>query len=228
MYTRTCIEQIVKECDNSCIVYAVDNLKDAYEYTLMHKIDLFIVDIILDRTVKGDASGMKFAESMRSIGYYRFVPLIFITSLMDSKFISYDKFHCYRFIEKPFDVQYIKETIVECLSFSETNNQNKILYLHTEGVVLAVKLKDILYVETINHVLQIHTRKGDLIKVPYVTLKRFLEMTDDFNFKQCSRSTVINLLYVKNIDMRNRIIQIHNGDRIEIGCRFKDKMKDIF
>lgn len=228
VHTLACLEQIVKECDNSCTVYSLTNLKDARECMLEHKVDLFIVDIILDRNAKGDASGLKFAESIRSIGHYRFVPLIFITSLMDSKFISYDKFHCYRFIEKPFDIQLVKETINDCMAFPGKNNQNKVVYFHKDGIILAIKLKEIRYAESMNHTLHIHTKKNDIIRIPYVTLKSFIQMVDDVEFVQCSRSTIVNLSYVKNIDMPNRIIQIYNGDRIEIGSRFKDKMKELF
>ena len=199
VHTLACLEQIVKECDEGCTVYSLTNLKDARECMLEHKIDLFIVDIILDRNTKGDASGLKFAESIRSIGHYRFVPLIFITSLMDSKFISYDRFHCYR-----------------------------VVYFHKDGIILAIKLKEIIYAESTNHTLHIHTKKNDIIRIAYVTLKSFIQMVDDVEFVQCSRSTVVNLPYVKNIDMPNRIIQVYNGDRIEIGSRFKDKMKDMF
>ncbi len=111
------MEKLAKEVDDKLIIYTYSNARDAYEGMLKHKMDLFILDIILDTKVPGDVSGLYFAESVRKIREYKFTPLIFVTSLNDSKFVSYEDFHCYSFIEKPFDPVRVKNTIKECLQF---------------------------------------------------------------------------------------------------------------
>lgn len=221
------LEKLTKEVDNNLMIYSFSNAKDACECMLNHKIDLFIVDIILNTNMPGDTSGLYFAKNVRMIERYQFVPLIFITSLEDSKCISYEEFHCYSFIEKPFDPHRVREIIKECLKFPRSVSKNETLYFRKDGIVLAVKQNDIIYVESVCHVLHIYTKNNDVMKIPYITLKQFLEKADASNFKQCRRNTVINSDYLKNVDIINKFVQLTNGTRLDIGGTFKNFVRDV-
>lgn len=223
-----CLEKIVRSIDRDVEVYAFMNVKDAYQCMLEHKIDLFMVDIILDTEKPGDTSGLYFAEKIRMINRYKFTPLIFITSLEDSKCISYATFHCYSFIEKPFDPKNVKNIVADCLEFPEHIAQNKTLFFRKDGIVISVARDDIIYVESINHVLHIHTINKDELKIPYITMKRFLEMADSDMLIRCRRNTVIHQKYFKNADHANGIIQLADGHRVEIGLTYRNAMRKIF
>lgn len=223
-----CLKKIVKSLDKSVEVYAYTNVKDAYQCMLEHKIDLFMVDIILDTDKPGDTSGLYFAEKIRMINRYKFTPLLFITSLEDSKCISYSHFHCYSFIEKPFRPEYVKQIVSECLEFPENIVQNKALFFRKDGIVVSVDREDIVYVESINHILHIHTTKNDVLKIPYITMKDFLEMVDSDMFVRCRRNTIIHRKYFRNADHTNGVIQLAGGYRVEIGLTYKNEMKKIF
>lgn len=223
-----CLEKIVKSIDRATEVFPITNVRDAYQCMLEHRIDLFVVDIILDTQRSGDATGLYFAEKIRMISQYKFTPLIFITSLEDSKCISYSKFHCYSFIEKPFDPNNVKNIISDCLEFPEPVVHHKALYFRKDGIVVSVDRDDIVYVECINHILQIHTVKPDILQVPYITLKRFLEMVDSDAFVKCRRNTIFNQRYFENVDNTNSIIQLAGGYRVEIGLTFKNVIRKRF
>ena len=47
------------------VIFKADNCADAYRYAMEYSIDLFIVDIILEKTKNGDMSGMTFADNIR-------------------------------------------------------------------------------------------------------------------------------------------------------------------
>lgn len=229
LVTNGYLQEIVQEIDNKNRSFAFTNIKDAYQCVLEKRIDLFIIDIILDASVPGDSSGLKFVDRIRQINNYAFTPVIFITSLEDAKLYTYEKLHCYSFIEKPFDSEKLKVTIRECLNFPDVVEKRKTLYFRKDGIILAVDREDIVYAESINHIMNIHTMRGDALKIPYITLKKLMEEVDSTDMIQCSRSTIVNIAYIDNVDIPNQIIQLKNGmGNVEIGIMYKKKLKEIF
>lgn len=223
------LKVLIAELEVKCDVYATHDLKDAYQYILENTVDLFIIDIILDTSRPGDTSGLKFVDNLRKIERYVFAPVIFVTSLEDSKLYTYEKLHCYSFVEKPFDSKVVKRTIEKCLQFPSKEREKKTLYFRKDGIILAVELEKLVYAECINHIMHIHIDNGEILKIPYVTLKKLLNDTADYNIVQCSRNTLINRDFVYNVDITNRIIQLKdNHGRVEIGVMFKKYMKEIF
>ena len=223
------LSNIVQEIDIKTTVFLFDNVKDASQCVLKHTIDLFIVDIILDTHRPGDTSGLSFVESIRKIKGYGFTPVIIVTSLYDEKLVTYEELHCYSFIEKPFDKGRLKRLIEEALTFPGTDNRTKLLKFHKDGIIFAIEREHIVYVESVNHILHIHTAHNDVMHIPYKTIKGFLEEADSNDFIQCSRRTVINRKFVHNVDLTNRIIQFQKGmGRVDIGVMYKNQVKEMF
>lgn len=223
------ISTMIREISVKNVVFECSDIKVAYQYAVEKNIDLFIIDIILDASRPGDSAGLKFVDGIRRIDRYTFTPVIFVTSLEDARLYTYEKLHCYSFIEKPFDPNKLKEMVIQCLNFPSVEQKRKTMYFRKEGIILAVDREDISYVESISHVLNIHTIQGDLLSIPYVTLKKFLSDADSDDFIQCSRSTVVNRCHIKNIDITNRVIQIKNQmGTVEIGIMYKKGLKEIF
>lgn len=204
-------------------------VEDAYRYALEKDIDLFIIDVILDTSRPGDFSGLKFIDAIRKIDRYAFAPVIFVTSLEDAKLYTYEKLHCYSFVEKPFDPNRLKELVMQCLNFPTVEQKRKTMYFRKDGIILAVDREDIVFAECANHVLNIHTAQDDLLSIPYVTLKKFLTDVDSDDFAQCSRSTVVNKKYIQNVDITNGVIQLKNQmGTVEIGIMYKKGLKEVF
>lgn len=223
------LTKIIHDLDPKNVIYFFDNIKDAYQCVMEKTIDLFLIDIILDSRYPGDTSGLKFVENIRRIEYYSFTPIIFITSLEDVRAYTYENLHCYSFIEKPFDVDRVTQTIEKCLKFPGKGNDTKTLYFRKEGIIVAVEREDIGYVESINHILHIHTIQGGVLKIPYITLKKLIEDIDSCEFIQCSRNTIINKRFVQNVDIANRIIQLKDiFGKVGIGTMFKKHMAEYF
>lgn len=222
------LTQIVQNVDAKNVAYSFRDLKDAYQCAMDKVIDLFIVDIILDRNIPGDSSGLKFVENIRKVNHYAFVPIIFVTSLEDAKLYTYENLHCYSFIAKPFDVERLEQLVEQCLRFEESRNTSKTLYFRKDGIILAVEREDIVCAESINHIMHIHTKQGDVLEIPYITLKKLLDDLDFADFIQCSRSAIINQKYIDNLDIPNQVVQLKNGyGRVGIGIRFKKNLKDL-
>ena len=138
------IAGLINEIDNKLDIKMFNNIRDAYLCAMENRIDLFIVDIILDIKHPGDTSGLKFIDNIRKIQYYEFTPVIFITSLEDAKSYTYENLHCYKFIEKPFDNKNVKKIIEECLKFPGEINSIKTLYYRCDGIMKLYMLNAII------------------------------------------------------------------------------------
>lgn len=223
------LKVLINEIDIKCEIFAFNNIKEAYQCALEEELDLFVIDIILDTSKPGDSSGLKFVDRIRKINRYNFIPVIFVTSLEDAKLYTYEKLHCYSFIEKPFDPDNVKRVIVECLHFPGKDNAQKTLYFRKDGIVLAVEREDIVFVESVKHILNIHLKQGDVLHIPYVTLKKLLEDIDSPDFIQCSRSVIFNRKFVVNTDIPNGVIQLKdNFGRLETGMIYKKRLREVF
>ena len=75
------LAKIVNEVDPEIVVHRAVNQNEAYAHAMRLSIDLFLIDIILEPKNPGDVSGMRFANRIRLVEKYRFVPMIFITAL---------------------------------------------------------------------------------------------------------------------------------------------------
>lgn len=223
------LASLINELEIESSLFQCDNIKDAYQYALERDIDLFVVDIILEPRNPGDSSGLKFVDSIRKIEKYIFTPVIIVTSLEDEKLYTYEKLHCYSFVEKPFDPEKMKELLRQCLKFSSNHQMSKTLYFRKDGIILSVNREDIVYVNCENHILNIHTKQGDVLSVPYITLKKFLTEADSADLVQCSRNTIINKNFIHNVDIPNQMIQLKNHmGSVEIGIMYKKYFRELF
>lgn len=219
---------LIGELEIQSSLFRCDNIRDAYQYALERDIDLFIVDIILEPRSPGDSSGLKFVDSIRKIEKYIFTPVIIVTSLEDAKLYTYEKLHCYSFVEKPFDPEKMKDLIRQCLKYPANSNASKTLYFRKDGIILSVNREDIVYVSSENHILNIHTKHGDVLSVPYITLKKFLVEADSADLVQCSRNTIINKNFIHNVDIPNQMIQLKNHmGSVEIGIMYKKYFREL-
>lgn len=226
--TLEMIKRLVYEVDDTCDVCGFDNVKDAYEFVINKNVDLFIIDIILDAGRPDDSSGLKFVNGIRQIEKYAFIPVIFVTSLEDPKLYTYEELHCYGYFEKPFDFEKFKALVRQGLKFPALKKEKKILYFRVDGIVIAVDRDKIVYAESINHVIYIHTADMDIIQIKYKTLKQIVEEADSEAIFQCSRNTVVNKDYIRNVDVINRYIILKDSmGSLEIGITYKRLIKQI-
>lgn len=222
------LKSIVETCADAEILTA-DNAASAYKLALDLTIDLFLVDIILEPDIMRDSSGLKFVDDMRGIDKYAFTPVIFITSLEDSRLYTYEALHCYGYIEKPFDENKVRTLVKKSLDFPGCDRSRKMLYFRKDGIILAADRDAIVYAEMVHQQLYLHTTEERFMHVPYMTLKQIMEQLDSPDIIQCSRNTIVNVSYVVNVDIPNRMIQLKSGfGQVEIGLSYKKHIKEYF
>ena len=116
------LAKIVNEIDPELQVYKAVNQNEAYALSMRITMDLFLIDIILDSTIPGDVSGMRFAGYIRGVERYKYTPMIFITALEDARLFAYSDMHCYYYLEKPYDAKKAFQVISEALKIPQAKD----------------------------------------------------------------------------------------------------------
>lgn len=221
------LKKLVLEVNAGAEVYTASEIKIAYQIMLEKAIDVFLVDIILDVTRPGDTSGIKLVEKIRTLPQYMFTPVVFITSLEDATKYTYTDLNCLGYVEKPFSPEKVKQLVKKALHFStEKETKKEAVYcFRKEGILFPIKVHDIIYIESINHVVNVYTVDGGFLTIPYRPCKQLLEDINAGCLMQCSRNAIVNKDYIQNIDLTNRLITLKcTPNQVEIGITYKKKI----
>lgn len=213
-------EAIYEDVKQDIKVYIASKAEEAYAILLFNRIDVFVIDIILNPHITGDVSGLKLAAKIRKHEMYMFTPLIFITVLMDPEFYTYRELHSFGYLEKPFSMKKATELICMALKAPSKAEEKEEFYFRKDGILYAVKINDIVYVEVRNHIMSVYMTK-EILKIPYITIKTFLKDVDNRLFLQCNRSTLVGKKFIKYIDLSNKCIGLINPYKtVDIGPTF--------
>ncbi|MBD5395958.1 MAG: response regulator transcription factor [Lachnospiraceae bacterium] len=219
------LKQLVQAAEENAEVYTASDVTHAYEILMEKSIDVFLVDIILDTTRPGDTAGVRLVERIRKIPKYMFTPVIFVTSLEDPTMYAYTDLNCMGYIEKPFEPDRIIKLVEKALNYTTAREKEISITFRKDGILYPVRLKEIVYMESQNHVIHVHLRDGSELEIPYKTCKQILQETDEGSLLQCSRSTIVNREYVQGVDVPNRYLMLKEGfGMLDIGGRYKKKI----
>ena len=217
--------KIIDGLNKNVEVYCTDNIKEAYSLAMENRIQLFLLDIVLDHSNPGDVSGLNFAQEMRNVKRYEYVPIIFITMLQDPKLFSFKNLKCFDFIEKPFDEKIVRENILKALDVPLAEEEERIVFYRKDGIAFSMDPDEIYYIDVRRRSLTVYCVSG-VMEVPYKTCKEILKEIGSKFFTQCSRYTIINKRYIEYIDYASRYVKIKGiKEYIEIGAVIKNKFK---
>ena len=217
------LKQLVMAVGANAEIYTADNVTSAYRILMEKTIDVFLADIILDTTKPGDTAGIRLVEKIRKIPM--FTPVIFITSLEDPAMYAYTDLNCMGYIEKPFAPEQVVKLVVKALNYTTEREKEISLTFRKDGILYPVKLKEIVYMESLNHIMYIHLLDGSVLEIPYKTCKQVMQETDTNCLMQCNRSTLVNKEYVLSIDAPNRFLTLKDDlGMLDIGITYKKKI----
>ncbi|HEX9061103.1 MAG TPA: LytTR family DNA-binding domain-containing protein, partial [Clostridia bacterium] len=169
------------------------NYKQAFEYALKYKIDLFILDIELP-----DISGLKLAEDIRSLPEYKFAWIIFLTAYGQYLPEALTKTHCYDFITKPYDVVKLREMVNELVKskiISKVDIPSVYFSINCRDIYFTININKIIFVEVNQKVCSIHTY-FDKYDINRYSLKKAYSQLPTQKFVQCHKSIIINIDYI--------------------------------
>lgn len=165
-----------------CEIYRFNSVKALIESNLLF--DIVFLDIEINQETGFNAAKYVYAKNHNCI-------IIFLTNYSKYMIQGYE-FRAYRYILKNSPDILISKRINE--AFNEYYMQNKIITGRYSGYDFHTYAKDILYIESNHHLINIHTMKGI-----YQKLSRISDMEKDLegtNIIRCHKGFMINLNYV--------------------------------
>lgn len=102
-----------------------------------------------------------------------------------------------------------------------------VMRFYVRGVVYRVACADIIYMETQNRNVVVHTRERK-ISVPYLKLSDCVEKGEG-RFVRCHRSLLVNPFYIQDIYISKRQIVLTEGrGELVIGRKYIPDVRQIF
>jgi len=179
-------------------------LSSSYEF------DIYFLDIQMN-----NISGIDTAKEIRIL--HKNVIIIFITGLKDYVFDAFDV-NAFHYITKPINENKFKEVLNSAIR--SLSKKDKFLIAKTSSYSYKVYLKDIVYLESNQRKIILHTT--------YDTIEYYYKISDlenelsEYNFFRCHKSYIINLKYVQSFD--SNFIIFENSDKVYVS---KYKLTDF-
>lgn len=222
--TAYLLEKAVKNMDLNAEVTCVTQYEDACMMVTDRFFDLFIVDIILDKSYVHDTSGLEFVSFLRNMKRYEFSPVIITTSLDSPKMFAYDKLHCYQYLEKPYTMGEAEQVIEKALRVPQRMDEDGYIYLRNEGCVWPQQINEIVYVYYKDRKVIVKS-VDSMNSFFYKSLSDIKNHLPGSHFFQCNRNTIINKRYIQKVDvLRNEILLKGECGTFEIGRTFRKKV----
>ncbi len=206
--TRNKLVKILKDIEERIEIFAFSTQEEALGFALTHRIDLFLVDIILRPKERNDFSGIRFVEKIKECPSCGMAEVVFITSLAGLEVELLHRVHCYDYIEKPIDEERVKRIVREVLDKGEKASKlPERIYFRNDGISYPVDVAEIRYVVYQNRVLSIYTGE-ECIEIANLPLKKFLEQVRDSVFLSPVKGTAVNISYIESVDYVNQFIYL--------------------
>lgn len=187
---------------------------------------LFFLDIDL----RSDMNGLTLAQRIRQIQPRCFI--VFITSHSEMSFLTFQyKAEALDFIVKD-SAEHIKSKIHECLLdvnskyTSSNNNVTRTFTINQNDKRIVIDYNDIIFFETSNniHKIILHARKR---VIEFTGQLKDIEQQLDYRFYRCHTSYIINKDNITDIDFKELLVHMNNGETCPISVRKKKGLKKL-
>ncbi|MFR6064585.1 MAG: LytR/AlgR family response regulator transcription factor [Eubacterium sp.] len=169
------------ECDIACF----DNLKEFNDYIKFNKIDIVILDIMINDTNAMDWSIDHFKN--------KYTQIIFITSYPQCAYNISESNCCYYLLKSKVDNNSLTKALHR--AFQKTVKKDPNLTIVKQGNKnYTIDYNDIIYIETFNNDITLHLKDQEDLTI-YVALKEYAKNLPP-NFLRCHKCYMINMNYV--------------------------------
>lgn len=199
-----------------CDIFAFSSAEELQSSTVCF--DIAFLDIELDN----NTSGFQMVKTLRNNNKKCIIS--FFTNYNKYAIKGYE-YQPFRYILKTEPEKLIKQRIKEV--FAEYKRSQKIISGTFNGYAFRTSLEDIYYISIANHVITLHTTKGDFEL--YKQMKDMCNELSDCGFLRCHRSYMVNLYHVHV--MRSDSVFVLDDQKhttIPIGIRYKDTAEDYY
>ncbi|MCM0647522.1 LytTR family DNA-binding domain-containing protein [Clostridium swellfunianum] len=226
------LSEIIRQAGDMFNVYEASSISEAFEIAEQVRIDLFYIDINLN-----EDSGLNFALEMRKKDRYKLTWIVFVTIYKDYMLSAFKKIHCYDYILKPYNKQYIQKLTRLLLSEGKaqvavTAAREKYIIVDVKNIQVKIYVSEIIFVEVFIRTSIIHTING-AFTINYLSLKKLYSMINDENIIQSHRSFLVNTKYISKIEKTTdktsyKIYFYNTSETALLGYNYKKAILDKF
>ncbi len=182
--------------------------------------DFMIIDLFLDQNEKG-------LDFIREVQNWH-IPMIVCTGYPEQDFMDEAlEYGVHAFFSKPLDKAALTYEIKKLMISIQEADNSRYLLTKDKGVLIKVPFNKIYKIEIDGNYSSIYTLSGKKFVVK-LSLKKLFEKLDEKIFVRCHRSTIVNINFLKKMDVPNNKIGLTNDEVIDLGNTFKNEMKAIF
>lgn len=217
------LEKLLADRRQECIVNTYSSGEE-----LLAEYDMFRPDIIFLDIYMGKINGIETGKLIRKKSDQ--VEIVYSTTSLDFLMESYELF-ALGYLVKP----YQPDKIAKLLDYYITkyfSYDTKVLNISFKGKTDIVNYKDIIYMESSNRIVLIHTvSKGD-IRI-YKKLDELEQELSSLDFLRCHQSYIVNVRQVDYVDdtdfiMKNKsLVPIRKRERKSILNQYMQRMEQI-
>lgn len=221
------LEKIKKAVLNTVMIEDMDMklaLATSNPYAILDDIDakggtgIYFLDVDL----KTEINGIQLAEKIRQRDPSGFI--IFITTHAELSYLTFKyKVEALDYIIKD-DFDMVSKRVRECLLYafknftSSNDDRGEVLYIHTKDKVILIEYSKIICFETSPTIHKI-TLYAENRQIEFYGNMKDIENKLDNRFIRCHRSYIVNQDFIKEIDKKNRVINLKNGQSCLISVR---------
>lgn len=186
---RKIIDTLMQKRGVSCEIVSFASGEELLEGYGKHPFDAVFLDIMM-----GEMNGMEVGRQIRSLDNE--VEIIFCTSTKEFAIDAYE-IHAMGYLLKPYETERIERVLEYYLKKHPLKNKN-FLEVKSQRKSVIIPYSEIIYMESDNKVVYIHTLKQGDIKV-YTKLDSLEEQVSDERFLRCHQSYYVNMDFVAGI-----------------------------
>lgn len=218
-FTKIIRDTIMIEDFDMQVVLSTVNPYQVLEYIQAHhSAGIYFLDVDLGC----DINGIKLGEKIRRYDPRGFI--IYITTHAEMSYLTFSyKVEALDYIIKD-NFDNVKNRIRQCILnanekySAETNDLQKNFYIKSNDKVVHIEYNKILFFETSSTVHKITVHAVDRQIEFYGHMKDIAEKVDE-RFHRCHRSYLVNKDKIKEIDKKNRVVYLVNGQKCLVSVR---------
>jgi len=212
--SRTVVKELVTKIEDLELLAECENAIEAYNILKKENVDVVFLDIDMP-----NMTGMELVEAIGEIT----VQYIVITGKENHAVKAFD-LNVTDYILKPLKQhRFIKavDKVRDNLNKPIMDTQSKQdIYVKSDGKIVRIKLKDILFVEALSDYVMIHTDKRYIVHSTMKAMEAKLPASD---FIRVHRSFIINAAKIDQIEDMNITIQQKN---VPVGASYKNALME--
>lgn len=196
-----------------------ESLIDGYSN---HPFDLIFLDVMM-----GELDGIEVGRRIRQLDQN--VEIVYCTSSKDFAIVAYE-IHALGYLLKPYETERIGE-VLDYYTQKHPQKNQKFIEVKSHRKSVIIPFKDILFMESDNKVVYIHTTTQGEVKV-YNRLDVLEAEVQDDRFLRCHQSYLVNLQYVVGlvdsdfIMIDDSMIPIRKSGRKLIVKKYEEHLKE--